>query len=201
MSTNNNKLLQGYTIRIARSSDIFKIYILFTEETLKGGIQKLIFILCLPQIFMFVLRVWDISSLITSLASTLLSFSLTYFVFYIIYYLLWSQIINNKQCLIICYKNKVCGFLIASNYQKYSYIKSLFIGSRYRRKGLATYLIKRALDNLKYPIYLLSIPKNHLFDFYTGLGFVLIKEHQLPKELKKYLSNVIRFFPMILEEK
>ncbi|MCJ8283217.1 MAG: hypothetical protein MJK14_26310 [Rivularia sp. ALOHA_DT_140] len=74
----------------------------------------------------------------------------------------------------------------------------------HRRKGLAKCLMHNALNNLKYPIYLLSIPKMCLFDFYASLGFVFIKENQLPKELNKHLrdaNSVIRLFPMIIEEK
>ena len=71
-------------------------------------------------------------------------------------------IIKDKECLVICKQKKVCAVLVASNYRNYSYIKRLFVGSPYRRKGLAKYLMQKALNNLNYPIYLLSIPKLYL---------------------------------------
>ncbi|MDY6900203.1 MAG: GNAT family N-acetyltransferase [Cyanobacteriota bacterium] len=199
MST-NNKLPLGYTIRVARSYDISKINILMTEEALKGGIKILITISFFLCIFMFFIGVWDISSIIIFLTSTVLIFGTTSFILYITNYLIWIQILNKKECLIICFRNKVCGFIIASEYHKYSYIKLLFIASSYRRKGLAKYLMQNAFYHLKYPIYLISMPKNYLFKFYTSLGFTFIKNNQLPKELKKHTSSFVRMFPMVIEE-
>ena len=200
MST-DNQLPLGYTIRVARSSDIFKINILMTEEALKSGIRTLIIISFFLCTFMFFLRVWDIPSIIIFLTSTLLIFSATSFILYIINYLIWTQILNNKECLIIYFRNQACGFIIASTYHDFSYIKLLFIGSSYRRKGLARCLMRNALNHLKYPIYLISMPKKYLFEFYTSLGFIFIKTNQLPKELKKHTSSIVRMFPMVMEER
>ena len=201
MSTNNNQLPLGYSIRIARSSDIFKINLLMTEEALKSGINILIvfsFFLCT---FMLFLGIWDILSIIIFLISTVLMFGASSFILYVINYLIWNQILNKKECLIICLRNKVCGFIITSKYNQYSYIKLLLIGSSYRRKGLARCLMQNALNHLIHPIYLISMPKNYLFEFYTSLGFIFIKKNQLPKELKKHLSSFVRLFPMVLKEK
>ncbi|BAY81420.1 hypothetical protein NIES267_08960 [Calothrix parasitica NIES-267] len=200
MST-NNKLPLGYTIRVARSSDIFKINILMTEEALKGGIKILIIISFFLCTFMFCVGVWDIPSIIIFLTSTLLIFSATSFILYIINYLIWNQILNKRECLIICFKNQACGFIIASIYHDFSYIRLLFIGSSYRRKGLARCLMQNAFNHLRYPIYLISMPKKYLFEFYTSLGFIFIKKNQLPKELKKHTSNIVRIFPMVVEER
>ena len=199
MST-NSKLPRGYSIRVARSSDIFKINIFMTEEALKAGIKTLIIISFFLCTFMFFIGIWDISSIIIFLISALLMFGASSFILYIINYLIWTQILNKKECLIICLRNKVCGFIIASTYHKYSYIKLLFIGSSCRKQGLARCLMQNALNDFKYPIYLLSMPKNYLFEFYTSLGFIFIKKNQLPRELNKYVSNFVRFFPMVIEE-
>lgn len=200
MST-NNKFPQSYTIRIARSCDLHKIYILIAEEIFQVGIKILIIFLCYLYIVMFYFKDWDIDLLIIFFASTSLSYGVIFFVSYIIKYLFWNQFIKNKEYLIICSKNKVYGFIFASKFQKYSYINLLFVGSRYRRKGLATYLMKQALNDLKYPIYLLSVPRRYLFDFYTSLGFVFAKKNQLPKNLKKRRRIAITLFPMVIEEK
>ncbi|MEM7717511.1 MAG: GNAT family N-acetyltransferase, partial [Cyanobacteria bacterium P01_A01_bin.68] len=196
----NSKLPRVYSIRVARSSDIFKINILMTEEALKGGIKILIIISFCLCTFMFFIGIWDISSIIIFLISSLLMFGGSSFILYIINYFIWNHLISNKECLIICLRNKVCGFIIASTYHKYSYIKLLFIGSSYRKQGLARCLIQNALNNLIYPIYLISMPKNYLFEFYTSLGFKFIKKNQLPRELKKHTSSIVRMFPMVLEE-
>ena len=94
----------------------------------------------------------------------------------------------------------MCGFLIASKHHDFSYFIKIFIASSYRKKGLATYLMQNALEYLKYPIYLLSLPKIYLLSFYTSLGFKIIKKNQLPRELKKHTRGFIRCFPMVLEE-
>ncbi|MEL6461527.1 MAG: GNAT family N-acetyltransferase [Cyanobacteria bacterium J06636_27] len=198
MSTNKNELPQDYVVRLARNSDMFQIYFLIIEKAFIK-IYHLIIALCFPQIIMFVLTVWNIDTLVVSLALSLLSFSITSFIFYIINYLFWNHIVKNEECLVICYKSKICGFLIALKHQEYSHIKSLFISRCHRKKGLATYLMQQSLKNLKHPIYLLSLPKMHLFDFYTSLGFVFMKENQLPKNLKKHTRSPIRLFPMVLE--
>ena len=196
----NSKLPRDYSIRVARSSDIFKINILMTEEALKGGIKILIIISFFLCTFMFFIGVWDISSIIIFLISSLLMFGGSSFILYIINYFIWNHLISNKECLIICLRNKVCGFIIVSTYHKYSYIKLLFIGSSYRRKGLARCLMQNAFNNLIYPIYLISMPKKYLFEFYTSLGFRFINKNELPRELKKHTSCIIRMFPMVLEE-
>lgn len=200
MST-NNKLPLGYSIRVARSYDIFKINILMTEEALKSGIQILIIISFFFCTLMFFIGVWDINSIIIFLTSTVLMFGATSFILYIINYFVWNQILNKKECLIICFRNKVCGFILASDYQDFSYINLLCIDSNHRRKGLARCLMQNALNHLRYPIYLISMPKNYLFEFYTSLGFKFIKKNQLPRRLKKHTSSFVRMFPMVLEEK
>lgn len=201
MSTNNKQLPRDYSIRVAQNSDIFKINILMTEEALKSGIKILIIISFFLCTFMFIIGIWDIRSIIIFLTSALLMFGATSFLLYIINYFIWNQILNNKECLIICFRNKACGFIIASTYHEFSYIKLLFIHSSYRRKGLAKCLMQNALTHLRYPIYLISMPKNYLFKFYTSLGFIFIKKNQLPRKLKKHTSRIVRMFPMVLEEK
>ena len=87
-----------------------------------------------------------------------------------------------------------CYSLINFFFDKYSFLVIKVI-------IFLVYLMQNGLNHLKYPIDLLSIPKKYLFNFYTSLGFVFIKENRLPEELKKHLNSIIRLFPMVLEEK
>ncbi len=202
MSTNNKKLPRDYSVRVACNSDIWKIFAFYFNEFFQStkGILTFTAIIALPLISTFFAAIINSFYLIFFVAALSYIVSVTSTCFIVIY-CVWTRILKSKECLVIYDRKKICAVLVAFNYSNYSYIKILFVGSRYRRKGLAKCLMQSALNHFKYPIYLLSTPKMHLFDLYTSLGFVFIKENQLPKELKKHLSRFVKLFPMIIEER
>ena len=197
----NNKLPLGYSIRVACSSDISRILCLYIREIYKKRTTRLmmIYFFLLTTIPLFILFFYTRSYLTASI-SILFSVILN-LISYILIYSYWNKAITNRDCLIIFNKSKKCAIMEATSYNDYSYIKEVFVASYYRRKGLASYLMQLALDKLNYPIYLLTIPKKYLFDFYHSLGFVLADSNKLPAEIKSDLNmynqtNKLR--PMII---
>ncbi|BAY81421.1 hypothetical protein NIES267_08970 [Calothrix parasitica NIES-267] len=200
MST-NNKLPLGYTIRVAHHSDISRILCFYTQEIYKKRTTRLTIIyFFLLTTIPYVLLVLYTRSYLTASISILFSAVLNS-ISYILIYSYWNKAITNRDCLIIFNKSKICAIMVATSYNNYSYIKEVFVASCYRRKGLATYLMQTALDKLNYPIYLLSISKKHLFDFYKSLGFIFADSNKLPAEIKSDLdmyNQTIKLRPMIM---
>ena len=197
----NNKLPLGYSIRIACYSDISKILYLYTQEMYKQRTTRLMMIYyflltTIPLVLLFLYT----RSYLTASISIFLS-AILILISYILIYLYWNKAITNRDCLIIFNKSKICAIMVATSYNDYSYIKEVFVASYYRRKGLASYLMQLALEKLNYPIYLLSIPKKYLFNFYQSLGFVFADSNKLPAEIKSDLNmynQTIKLRPMII---
>lgn len=202
MSANHKQLPQGYAIRIPRHSDILRIICFYVNEIPQGQtIKQIIVSFFLFTAISFILLFLYTNSYLIANISILFSIVLS-FISYIPLYLYWNKAITNKDCLVIYHKNQLCAIVVATSSNNYSYIKEIFVASLYRRKGLATYLMQKALENLSYPIYLLSIPKKHLIEFYNSLGFVLIDNNKLPTKIQRDLNlfnKRIKLQPMIMK--
>jgi N-acetylglutamate synthase-like GNAT family acetyltransferase len=68
-------------------------------------------------------------------------------------------------------------------------LSSLVVSSLYRNKGIGSELVKRVLGmETRRPIYLLCMKPRE--NFYSNLGFVLIKKESLPEVLYKEYIRV-----------
>ncbi|MGE5657797.1 MAG: GNAT family N-acetyltransferase [Actinomycetota bacterium] len=74
-----------------------------------------------------------------------------------------------------------CGQL--RNFSEAQELGSLVVATRWRDRGLGSYLAKHLLQQATEPLYLECLGKQ-LEQFYTRLGFVPITWQELPKSLK-----------------
>ena len=216
MFGNYQELPPCFIIRRIRHSDIFDVMkFYFIESFLRNDelhtrdktikeIKKIPVILALQFIGIWIITGDFYFAFYSTVSLVIL---LILIVLGTIYYV-WDKNINSGQCLVIFHQNKICAVIIASSYNNYSYIDSLFISDLYRRRGLGTYLINRIKQNLDYPIYLLCFPEPYLVEFYSNLGFLSIEDNELPRRIREYLDNfnqvksgeAASWIPMILQE-
>lgn len=93
-----------------------------------------------------------------------------------------------------------CGQL--RNFSEAQELGSLVVATRWRDRGLGSYLTKHLLQQATEPLYLECLGKR-LEQFYTRLGFVPITWQELPKSLKfKFgITQLARIFfrvPVVL---
>ncbi len=86
-------------------------------------------------------------------------------------------------------KNVPTGYIFALKKENGYLIDGLYVDVNYRKKGLATKLIKEIVLNINYPIFL-WVYKNNIkaLNLYKKLGFI-IKNETPEKYFMEYLGN------------
>lgn len=183
MTKKSSPLPPGCVLRKANYSDTLNL----TQKHLKNlGEMSSIFLVVLLDIFpgilglLFAFLLQDLSlfffSVLMLIASPISSLILTWLILSMSSSRYW--VIECNGCLVAYTK-----FTIS---KEYSSVDSLFVESAWRKKGLASCLIKRVIQEAPKPTYLKPIYlicEKDLVRFYARFGFVSIPGKELPKSL------------------
>jgi N-acetylglutamate synthase-like GNAT family acetyltransferase len=103
-------------------------------------------------------------------------------------------LLSRSTCWIIECNGCLVAYIMLNINKECSVVSGLFVESAWRKKGLASCLIKRLIQEAPKPTYLKPIYlgcRKNLVRFYARFGFVLIPGKELPKSLLhwKLLDN------------
>ena len=211
MFGNYQELPPDFIVRRVRNSDISDVLKFLQNECStqrhESSKQIISLIMILIALVLRLIYLWLINgSSIIIFFHIFLRFFIPFLILcpiiWVMRYFHWSHIIQSGKCLLIRHQNKIRAFIATSNINNYSYIGLLIVSHSYRRRGLGTYLINRAKQNLNYPIYLFCLPEPGLVEFYNSNGFIVIEENQLPRRISKSTGKqtMSPLIPMMLEE-
>lgn len=100
----------------------------------------------------------------------------------------------NIKSFVILENEKIIGALSISNYRNHSFIEALAVDKEYRNKGYGKVLLKKAIQELESPIYVISKAD----EFYLKNGFVYDDIDLISDECKICEEYNVTCFPKVV---
>lgn len=101
---------------------------------------------------------------------------------------------DNIKSFVIIENKQIVGAISISNYKAKNFIEALAVTKEYRNKGYGRLLLKKAIQELKKPVY--TISKSDLF--YKKNGFMYDNTDLMANECKTCEEYNITCFPKVM---